>query len=160
MEILIFLYRQILKAVYDYNISVTPTLFALKLPELLSTMHPLANIDSSSFLGKTFHALVVYTLLNLGSIFCMIVGGLTTIGIWGETPLLTSPYSLNLTAELFPSEKTLLHLQAFCCYSDVMCCFILFSVIFPLSFILCCSFLSSSFSCFHLAPVCLYVVMK
>ena len=143
MRTLILSNHRILKVACDYNISVTPTLFALELPEPLSTIHLSVNTDSSSFLGKTFCVLVVHTLSNLGNIFCMIVGGLTTIGIQEETPLLTSSYSSNLTAKPFPLGKTLLHLQTLCCQSDVMCNF---------SFVcyLCCSFLSSSFLFFML----------
>jgi len=145
MRTLILSNHWILKVACGYNISVTPTLFALELPESLSTIHLSVNTDSSSSLGKTFCVLVVHTLLNLGNIFCMIVGGLTTIGIQGETPSLTSS---NLTAKPFPLGKTLLHLQTLCCQSDVMCSFIFWH--FSFVCYLCCSFLSSSFLFFML----------
>ena len=101
----IHLYLWTLIVAYGYNILVILICFALELPELSSTIHPLANTDSGSSLRRTFHDLVVYTLLNLSDIFCIIVGGLTTIEIWEGTQLLTSSYSLNSTAELFPLKK-------------------------------------------------------
>jgi len=74
-------------------------------------MHPLINTDSGSSLRRTFHVLVVYTLLNLSDISCIIIEDLTITGIQEETQLVTSPYSLNSTAELFCLKKTLLHCQ-------------------------------------------------
>ena len=69
-------------------------------------MHSLINIDLGSSLRRNFHVLVVYTLLNLSDISCIIIGDLTITGIQEETQLVTSPYSLNSTAELFCLNKT------------------------------------------------------
>ena len=101
-----YLFLWTLRAACSFNILVILICFAL---ELLSTMHPLVNTDSDSSLRRTFHVLVVYTLSNISDISCMIVGDLTITGIWEETQLVTSPYSLNSTAELFHLKKTLLH---------------------------------------------------
>ena len=98
-----------LRAAHGFNILVILICFALELPELSSTMHPLANTDSGSSLRRTFHILVVYTLLNLSDKSCMIVGDLTITGIWEETQLVTSPYFLNSTAELFCLKKISLY---------------------------------------------------
>jgi len=111
-------------------------------------MYLLVNTDLGSSLGKTFCILVVHILSNLSNIFYIIVRDLTTIGIWEETPSLTSSYSLNLTAKLFPSGKTLLYLRALCYHSDVVCSFIFWH--FSYVYYLCCSFLSSSFLFFML----------
>ena len=103
------LFLQTLRVAYGFNILVILICFALELLELSLTMHLLVNTDSGSFLKKTFHVFVVYTLLNLSNISCMIVGDLTITGIWEETQLLTSPYSLNSTAGLFYLKKALLY---------------------------------------------------
>jgi len=96
-------------AAHGFNILVILICFVLELLELLSTMHPLVNTDSGSSLRRTFHVLVVYTLSSLGDISCMIVGDLTITEIQEETQLVTSPYSLNSTAEPFHLRKTLLY---------------------------------------------------
>ena len=69
-------------------------------------MHSLINIDLGSSLRRNFHVLVVYTLLNLSDISCIIIEDLTITGIQEKTQLVTSPYSLNSTAELFCLNKT------------------------------------------------------
>jgi len=100
---------QTLRVAHGFNILVILICFVLELLELSSTIHSLVNTNSGSSLRRTFHVLVVYILLNLSNISCIIVRDLTITGIWEETQLLTSPYSLNSTAKLLCLKKTLLH---------------------------------------------------
>ena len=79
----------------------TPIHFMQELLELLLIMLLLVNIDLSFSIKKTFHIHIDYIQLNPDDISCMSVRSSIIIGIWEETQLLTSHYSLNSTVRCF-----------------------------------------------------------
>ena len=81
MAILILSVPLILIGAYGFNILVTLTHFVQELPEQLSIILQSVNIDLGSFLKRTFHIHVGYTLLKPNNISYMSVESSIIIGI-------------------------------------------------------------------------------
>ena len=88
MVILILLVPLILMGVYGFNTLATSIYFVQELPEQLSIILQLVNIDSGSSLEKTFCVHVGYTLLKPNNISYMSVRDLIITGIQVETLLI------------------------------------------------------------------------
>jgi len=140
MVILILSVPLILIGACSFNILATPTHFVQELPEQSSIILQSVNIDLGSFLERTFHVYMGYTLSKPNDISYMSIGGLIITGIWEEAPLVTLQYSLNSTAECFHSWYRYFYSFLF--------------LFLSISFLFCSSFQ------FNVVSICLYIVMK